>query len=112
MKKIITTILESLKPNDQPDVKLNVEVDELKNQDDASSTTSTCQCVTSNQKWLIAIVLGIIFLIVSIPIIYNLSNTLFSKINLRTTYDNGLPTPFGLVLHTLIFIIIVRILMH
>jgi hypothetical protein len=112
MKKIFTTILESLKPNDKPskvnEVDVSVDPLDIKNQD----SSSTCECVTSNQKWLIAIILGIIFLIVSIPIIYNLTNTLLSKINIHTTNKKGLPTPFGLVLHTLIFIIIVRVLMH
>ena len=93
-------------------VKKFVIKDETKYEELKAEAESDCSCVSSDQKWLIAILLGIIFLIVSIPIIYRFSNTIFSKINLNTTDRNGIPTPFGLLLHTIIFIIIVRILMH
>jgi len=76
------------------------------------SDDQTCVVVDGTQKWFIAVLLGLIFLIISAPLIYRLTNGILSKIRLNTTYKNGTPTPFGYVLHMIIFIVIVRILMH
>ena len=53
---------------------------------------------------------AILFLIVSSPFVYMLTQRLFR--NIVTISVNGCPTRSGLVLHSLVFGIIVYLLMH
>jgi hypothetical protein len=62
-------------------------------------------------KWRIAIIIGIIFIILTSPIIFGFSDNIFSKIRISTCDRKGRPTLFGWLLHAIIFIIIIRILM-
>lgn len=52
-------------------------------------------------------VLSAVFLVVSSPFAYNLTNGL----GLKTTKNGGSPTTMGLILHTIIFALIVYLLM-
>lgn len=63
------------------------------------------------EKWLIAIMLGVIFLIVAAPLIFKFSNQIFNYINIHTLNPDGRPSVMGWIIHTVIFIIIVRVLM-
>ena len=67
--------------------------------------------ISSTEKWLIAVLLGVIFLIVASPLIFQFSDTIFGYVGWNTVRSNGKPTPFGWILHMLAFILIVRILM-
>lgn len=88
-------------------------LNELKIDNESNNQTDdNCVTVDSNEKWLIAVLLGIIFLIISAPLIFRLSNSITSKVGMHTTYKSGLPTPFGYIIHMIVFILIVRILMH
>ena len=64
-----------------------------------------------NEKWLIAVLLGIVFLIVASPLVFRFSNSIFGYIGWNTTKPSGSPTPFGWIIHVIAFIIIVRLLM-
>jgi hypothetical protein len=68
--------------------------------------------VTNFDKWVISIIIGIVFLVLVSPFMFKLSNNITRINGPRTMNVNGSPTGFGLLLHTLIFIIIVRLLMH
>jgi hypothetical protein len=63
------------------------------------------------QKWLISIILGMLFLILISPIAFRFSNSIFSFVRFPLTSRAGVPNIRGLVVHTVVFIILVRILM-
>ena len=68
--------------------------------------------LSDTDKWLAAVIIGVVFLIIASPIIFKFSNSIFKYIKLPTIRGNGMPTIFGLLIHTLAFILIVRLLMH
>ena len=68
--------------------------------------------VTNFDKWLIAVVIGVVFLILASPIMFRTTNSITSLARIKTTKNGTCPTYFGLFLHTAIFILIVRLLMH
>lgn len=68
--------------------------------------------VTNFDKWVIAIIIGIVFLVFASPFMFSVSNIAGRRIGLPTTYPSGKATYFGLVLHCFIVIAIVRLLMH
>ncbi len=61
----------------------------------------------NSQKWQITLFSALIFLLVVNPYTYGLTNTLFSSI-LGPIARNGCPTFVGLVLHTVVYILLVR----
>jgi len=68
--------------------------------------------VSNFDKYVIATIIGVVFLILSLPFVYRLTNRLFSFSGLRTIKNTGVPNLFGLIVHTIVFILIVRLLMH
>lgn len=73
-------------------------------------TNSTTEQISSGQKWWAAILLGIIFLIVSSPLAYLGSSSLSVSLG-GMPLANGGPNIPGLLLHTAIFILIVRLIL-
>jgi hypothetical protein len=65
----------------------------------------------TSEKWLIAIMLGVLFLILISPIAFRFSNSIFSRVRFSLTSSEGVPNIRGIVVHTLVFIILIRILM-
>lgn len=66
---------------------------------------------SSNRKLLIAIIFGLIFAILSSPIVYQITNYISLKLGgVETTIGQG-PTIIGLIIQTLIFIIVIRIIL-
>lgn len=66
---------------------------------------------TNGQKWWAAIILGFIFALISSPAAYSITSkatTTFTKYNLM---DGNGPNFIGLLIHTIIFIIIMRIIL-
>jgi hypothetical protein len=68
----------------------------------------TTSGLSEAQKWFLAIILGLIFAIFSSGLFYRLTNTIFSKMGIPTYYGSE-PSYFGLFLHTVIFILIIRL---
>ena len=69
---------------------------------------------TNRDKWAVAITFGLLFLVVSSPYTYGLSDALFSTIGLDTAHSTSygaIPTVIGLIIHTVIFVLILRLLM-
>lgn len=67
---------------------------------------------TSGQKWWAAVILGFLFAIISSPVAYNISYSAISNVNDHIELMHGTgPNVFGLILQTIIFIIIIRIIL-
>lgn len=67
--------------------------------------------IDSNEKWRISILLGVAALLIFSPVIFSFSNSILSYVNLHTQDKKGRPTVSGWIIHTAIYIAIVRILM-
>ena len=66
---------------------------------------------TNSTKWLISLYSGILFLIIASPIAFKIVNYITSMVNLPVLDYEGKPNLFGYLLHTLVFILIVRLSM-
>jgi hypothetical protein len=70
--------------------------------------------LSNSQKWLGALVAGLLFLILSSGIVYQLTNKIFTSIfgpKAATVTVAGAPTVFGLILHTIVFILLLRLIL-
>ncbi len=70
--------------------------------------------LSNSQKWLGALVAGLLFLILSSGIVYQLTNKIFTSIfgpKAATVTIAGAPTVFGLILHTIVFILLLRLIL-
>ena len=70
--------------------------------------------VTKNkEKWLISLYAVIVYVLVTNPFTYRLTNFLgLISPELHTIDGNGCPTVFGYVLHMLVFLLLVRVMME
>lgn len=66
---------------------------------------------TSGHKWWAAVVLGLIFALLSSPVAYQISETVVSTVGLHTVNSSGVPNLFGLVVQTAIFVLVVRLIL-
>lgn len=70
-----------------------------------------CTQPTGGQKWWAAVVLGLLFMLVSSPVAYQISTMVAnSTIGFKTIVGQG-PTLSGLAIHTIVFILIIRIIL-
>lgn len=60
-----------------------------------------------SQKWQISLFSALIFLLVVNPYTYNLTNSLLSGF-IGPIARNGCPTMVGLLLHTVVYVLLVR----
>jgi hypothetical protein len=63
---------------------------------------------SSYMKWQISIFSAFIFLLVSIPCTYKLTQKIFGGFLGQIADANGCPTARGLALHTVVYILLVR----
>ncbi len=63
---------------------------------------------TSYMKWQISIFSAFIFILVTIPCTYKLTQKIFGGFLGEIADANGCPTTRGLALHTLVYILLVR----
>lgn len=74
-------------------------------------STSVNSQVTSGQKWWAAVILGFIFFLISSPVAYNITSQItLSTVGTPLMYGTG-PTLAGLLFHTLIFVLVVRLIL-
>ncbi len=66
--------------------------------------------VCSFDRTLIAIIIGILFFLIAMPMAFRLSNRAGGLIGIKTLNKNT-PTLIGMLLHALIFTLIIRMLM-
>ena len=64
----------------------------------------------SGKKWYLSLVAGLLFLIIAAPFTFRLTDSLFGLFGLHVVED-GCPTIAGLLIHTVVFILITRLLM-
>jgi hypothetical protein len=70
--------------------------------------------LSSGDKWKKSLRAAILFAIVSGPFLYKLTNGLSQKFlggKLELATQDGCPTPVGMVVHTVVFLILIRLLM-
>ena len=64
---------------------------------------------SSTQKWQITFFSAFIFLLVVNPYTYKLTQKIFGDLlKIGTVATNGCPTVFGLILHTIVYVLLVR----
>jgi len=68
--------------------------------------------VTNFDKWIIALIIAVVFFIFSLPFLYKLTNSGTKLFKLNAINNTGCPTIFGIILHTIVFLVVVRLLMH
>jgi hypothetical protein len=64
--------------------------------------------ITNKDKWIISIISALLFMLISSPYAFHLTN----KIGGNTLSISGHPTMFGMILHGIIFLFIIRLLMR
>lgn len=65
---------------------------------------------TNRDKWIVSIVVGLLFLIIASPFLFNFVNSITEAIGFQIA-DDGKPNIFGLLLHSAVFVVIIRIMM-
>lgn len=63
---------------------------------------------TSEDKWKVSLLSGLIFLFMSSPYLYNIVNSVFSGV----ASPSGCPTSVGLIVMAGLFVLVVRLLMR
>lgn len=67
---------------------------------------------TSKDKWISSAIGGVMFLVVSSPILYKTVNSLTSQIGITVSDSKGCPTAEGLLIHSGVFTLLTRLMMH
>jgi len=66
---------------------------------------------TNLSMWRISLYSALLFVVIASPFMYGLVNSVTSLIGLEIASKSGCPNTVGLVLHSLVFLLIVRISM-
>ena len=67
--------------------------------------------LSSRKKWLLAVLLGVLFIILSSPYIYELLDDILYSLGV-SLYRDKTPTTLGLVVMSVVFILVVRLMMR
>jgi len=76
-----------------------------------ANVTQCSKPYTSRDKMIVSIMAGLLFLLLSSPFTYRLVNTATSYFGLPVVGVTGIPNMAGLILMTILFIIITRLMM-
>lgn len=68
--------------------------------------------IDNEKKWGISAYSAVLFLVIASPILFKLVNKLTVNLTGVSIITDGCPNMFGLILHALVFMIIVRISME
>ena len=66
---------------------------------------------SSTSKWLISLMSGLLFFLVSLPITFRFTQKIIGNPLGLTLADRFGPTTLGLVVHSIVFFLIVRLMM-
>ena len=67
----------------------------------------------SEKKWSISMYSGLLFFIIASPVLFRLVNKLTMNLgNINILNEDGYPNVVGLMLHSIVFVLIVRISME
>lgn len=69
-----------------------------------------CKELSERDKWIVCLMSAILFVVISSPFMYRLTGSLTNAMGFVTSND-GCPTIEGLILHTVVFALLVRLLM-
>lgn len=67
----------------------------------------------AKRKWYISVMYGLLFILLSLPLVYGLVNGAVSAISggqASILYANGAPNMYGIALHGLVFAILVKVI--
>lgn len=67
---------------------------------------------SSSDKWTASFMLGLLFLLVSSPFTYSLTNTITKGVGFAISDSQGCPNLAGLILHTIVFILLLRLMLN
>ena len=63
------------------------------------------------KKWVISVSSGVLFFIIASPLLFKIVNYLTSRLGVSILDYQGKPNMIGYILHTIVFILIVRLSM-
>ena len=66
--------------------------------------------ISEKDKWMISLWSALVFFVLASPLAFKLVNSLTSMIGI-TIEEDGCPNMYGLILHSLVFAVVVRIMM-
>lgn len=68
---------------------------------------------TSKDKWIVSVIAGVLFLIVASPFLFKVVNGLAGIFGISTADPaTGNPNILGLLIHSIVFVLVVRLLMN
>ena len=67
--------------------------------------------LTNTQKLMVSVISALLFALISSPFLYKFVNKVTSGLGLSIADSNGCPNNYGLLVHTIVFGIIVRLIM-
>jgi hypothetical protein len=68
---------------------------------------------TNEQKWIISLISGILFYIIALPQTYEcITSPIFESLFETPLIQRGRPTTFGVLVHAVVFLLIVRYMME
>lgn len=68
--------------------------------------------ITNRDKWLVAILLGLLFLLFASPFMVGLLDSFFGPLGLHLTDSHGCANGAGLLICGILFVLVVRTLIH
>ena len=67
---------------------------------------------TNRDKWIVSLISGLLFMLIASPFLFATMNQLTETFGLNIASKDGCPNMAGLILHTVVFVIIVRLMMR
>ena len=67
---------------------------------------------TPKDKWIVSIIAGLLFLLIASPFLFSMVNNLTSSFGMTISSKEGCPNLGGLLLHSIIFMLVVKLLMR
>jgi hypothetical protein len=67
--------------------------------------------ISAGQIAAVSVMIALLFVIFSLPMLYNLTNMVFTRVNLPT-FQNGAPTYAGIALHAVVAAIVYFVLVY
>lgn len=67
---------------------------------------------TSRDKWIVSLISGLLFALIASPFLFASVNMLTESFGLTIASKDGCPNMAGLIVHTAVFVVIVRLMMR
>jgi ABC-type sulfate transport system permease component len=66
--------------------------------------------LNNKQKWVVSVWVALLFLLIASPFMFKITNAITNTLGFQTSLD-GCPNIWGLLLHTVVFAVLVRLMM-